>query len=100
MARCPLLRLHDQAVDLEALELSTGVGGGRRIEARIARAKEQLLSLLHLNRDGRAAGENRTRARAHGGEGFEWATRTEDRNRLYFEAMMRVLDRVNPGYAD
>jgi ribulose-5-phosphate 4-epimerase/fuculose-1-phosphate aldolase len=24
----------------------------------------------------------------------------EERNRLYFEAMMRVLDRVNPGYAD
>jgi hypothetical protein len=23
-----------------------------------------------------------------------------DRERLYFEAMMRVLDRVNPGYAD
>jgi hypothetical protein len=23
-----------------------------------------------------------------------------ERERLYFEAMMRVLDRVNPGYAD
>jgi ribulose-5-phosphate 4-epimerase/fuculose-1-phosphate aldolase len=24
----------------------------------------------------------------------------EERDRLYFEAMMRVLDRVNPGYRD
>jgi hypothetical protein len=23
-----------------------------------------------------------------------------DRERLYFEAMMRILDRTNPGYAD
>jgi hypothetical protein len=23
-----------------------------------------------------------------------------ERERLYFEAMLRVLDRVNPGYAD
>jgi hypothetical protein len=23
-----------------------------------------------------------------------------ERDRLYFEAMMRVIDRVNPGYAD
>ena len=61
----PLLRFHDQAVDLEPLELAAGLGGGRSVEAGIARAKERFLPLLDRQCHGRAAWPgDRPRARA------------------------------------
>ena len=58
-----LLRLHDQAIDLEAFELAAGLGGRRRVEARIARAKERA-SAPAAPAASRGCGCQRGRARA------------------------------------